>query len=158
MTRLVVIQHALEQTEPSNTVRAAVAALPSLEVRVFGAPGVALRVEDLAGAWLLWPEGAPRAAGERPDTLVVLDGSWSQARRISQRIAALRGLRRWSLPAPAQRVSLRAAPPGGMSTIEALAAALEALDGPAAGAPLREAHEALVRRQLADRGYVGPMR
>lgn len=158
-TRVIVVQHVLEASERSNTARHAVAALSHLELRVFGAPGAALRVDDLAGAWLLWPgEPAPPSLTPPPSALVVLDGSWSQARKMWQRVPALRGLRRWSLPAPAARRSLRKSPPGGMSTLEALAEALEALEGPAVGDHLRAVHEGLVQKQLADRGYVGPMR
>lgn len=157
-TRVVLVQHVLEATERSNTGRHAAAALSHLELRVFGAKGVPLQVDDLAGAWLLWPgERAPPALTPPPSTLVVLDGSWSQARKMWQRVAALRGLQRWSLPAPLGRRSLREAPPGGMSTLETLAEALEALEGRVVGDHLRAVHEALVEKQLADRGYVGPM-
>jgi len=103
-TRVVILQHVLEQTERSNTGRHAAAVLAALELRVFGARGVPLRVDDLDGAWLLWPgEPPPDAATPRPSTLVVLDGSWSQARRMMQRVPQLHALRRWSLPAPAGR-------------------------------------------------------
>lgn len=158
-TRVILIQHLLEQTEPSNTGRHAAGALSHLELRVFGAKDQPLRVDDLAGAWLLWPgEPAPPEGTPPPSTLIVLDGSWSQARKMWQRVPALRGLRRWSLPASPDRRSLRAAPPGGLSTLEALAEALGALEGEPVRAHLLAVHEALVQRQLADRGYVGPMR
>lgn len=158
-TRIVLIQHLLEQTERSNTGRHAAAALSTLELRVFGARDVPLKADDLEGAWLLWPgEPPPDEATPRPSTLVVLDGSWSQARKMMQRVPQLRSLRRWSLPAPPGRRSLRASPPGGMSTLEALAEALAALEGDEVGARLREVHEALLRKQLSERGYVGPHR
>ena len=156
-TRVVLIQHLLEQTERSNTGRHAAAALSTLELRVFGSREVPLKVDDLEGAWLLWPgEPEPAAATPRPSTLVVLDGSWSQARKMMQRVPQLHSLRRWSLPAPAGRRSLRASPPGGMSTLEAIAEALAALEGEAVGAQLRAVHEGLVQKQLGERGYVGP--
>lgn len=158
-TRVIVVQHQLELQARSNTGRHAAAALSHLEVRLFGAPGQALRVDDLAGAWLLWPgEAQAPSLVPPPSTLVVLDGSWSQARKMWQRVPELRGLQRWSLPAPAGRRSLREAPPGGMSTLETLAEALEALEGRTVGDHLRAVHEALVQKQLADRGYVGSMR
>jgi len=155
-TRIVLIQHVLELSQRSNTGRHAAAALSSLESRVFGAQDAPLRADDLGGAWLLWPgEPPPSAAEPRPATIVALDGSWSQARRMMQRVPELRGLRRWSLPAPEGRRSLREAPPGGMSTLEAIAEALAALEGAAVGDALRAVHEALVQKQLAERGYVG---
>lgn len=158
-TRIVLIQHVLELTERSNTGRHAAAALETLEARVFGQKDLPLRVDDLDGAWLLWPgEPEPASALPRPSTLVVLDGSWSQARKMMQRVPALRALRRWSLAAPPGRRSLRASPPGGMSSLEAIAEALTVLEGDGVGATLRAVHEALLIKQLADRGYVGPHR
>jgi hypothetical protein len=43
-----------------------------------------------------------------------------------------------------------------MSTLEAIAEVLAVLEGDAVAAPVRAAHEALVQKQLAERGYVGP--
>jgi DTW domain-containing protein YfiP len=158
-TRIVLIQHVLEQAQRSNTGRHAAAALSSLELRVFGAKDHGLKVDDLDDAWLLWPgEPEPAASLPRPGTLVVLDGSWSQARKMMQRVPRLRSLPRWSLPAPPQRRSLREAPPGGMSSLEAIAEALAVLEGETVGAALRAVHEGLVQKQLAERGYVGPQR
>ncbi len=158
-TRIVLLQHLLELSERSNTGRHAAAALSSVEVRVFGAQGASVKVDDLEGAWLLWPgEPEPDASVPRPSTLVVLDGSWSQARKMLQRVPELRSLRRWSLQAPKGRRSLRAAPPGGMSSLEAIAEALRVLEGAEVGAQVQAVHEALVQKQLAERGYVGPHR
>ena len=162
-TRIVLIQHVLEQTERSNTGRHAAAALSSVELRVFGAKDVPLKVDDLEGSWLLWPGEPPRLpSGQQPiipsgvEGLVVLDGSWSQSRKMMQRVPELRSLRRWSLPAPAGRRSLRASPPGGMSSLEAIAEALAAVEGEEIGRQVRAVHEALVAKQVAERGYVGP--
>lgn len=158
-TRIVVLQHVLELSERSNTGRHAAAAIDSVELRVFGAKDASVKVDDLQGAWLLWP-GEPEPGPEvpRPSTLVVLDGSWSQARKMMQRLPELRSLRRWSLAAPEGRRSLRASPPGGMSTLEAIAEAVAVLEGEELGAQVRAVHEALVQKQLAERGYVGPHR
>ncbi len=153
-TRIVLIQHVLEQTERSNTGRHAAAALSSVELRVFGAKDVRLKVDDLEGALLLWPGEAPFVPGE-VGGLVVLDGSWSQARKMMQRVPELRALKRWSLPAPAGRRSLRTSPVGGMSSLEAIAEALAVIEGEAVGLQVRAVHEALVRKQIAERGYVG---
>lgn len=157
-TRVVVLQHVLEVAEKSNTGRLATEVLARAELRVFGHPEEPLRLDDLEGAWLLWPGEPERSLTSPPSTLVVLDGSWSQARRMLQRRPELHRLPRWSLTAPADRRSLRAAPPGGMSSLEAIAEALALLEGDSVAAPVRAAHETLVQRQLAERGYVGPMR
>ena len=163
-TRIVLIQHVLEQTERSNTGRHAVTAISSVELRVFGVKDVPLKVDDLAGMLLLWPgesKGLIKTS-RAPFTpsgvegLVVLDGSWSQSRKMMQRVRELRSLQKWSLPAPAGRRSLRASPPGGMSSLEAIAEALAVLEGEEVGTQVRAVHEALVQKQLADRGYVGP--
>ena len=159
-TRIVLIQHVLEQTERSNTGRHAVTALSSVELRVFGAKDLPLEVDDLAGMLLLWPGqskwGPTPFIPSGVEGLVVLDGSWSQARKMMQRVPELRSLQKWSLPAPAGRRSLRASPPGGMSSLEAIAEALAVLEGEEIGKRVRAVHEALVQKQLADRGYVGP--
>lgn len=160
-TRFVVLQHLLEAAERSNTARFAALAMPGLELRLHGVRDAPARLEDLVGpaTWLLFPgEGAGRPPGPAPHTVVVLDASWSQARRMVQRLPAVRALPRWSLPAVAARPRLRAAPEGGMSTLEALAAAVAALEGPEVAQPLEALHEALCRRQLEARGYVGRMR
>lgn len=155
--RVVVIQHVLELSERSNTGRHVASAWPDTSVRHFGVPHEALQLDDLAGAWLLWPgEGA--APPGRPSSLVVVDASFSQARRMVQKLPQLRTLPRLSLAPPPGRRSLRAAPEGGLSSLEAVAEAIALLEGDVAARPLREAHEALVQRQLAQRGYVGPMR
>lgn len=155
-TRIVLIQHVLELTERSNTGRHAAAALSNVDVRVFGQKDVPLKADDLEGAWLLWPgEPEPPESVARPSTLVVLDGSWSQSRKMMQRVPEFRALRRWSFPAPPGRRSLRAAPPGGMSSLEAIAEAVTRLEGTELGARVRAVHEMLVQRQLACRGYVG---
>ncbi len=154
-TRIVLIQHVLELSERSNTGRHAAAALSQVDVRVFGAKDAPLKVDDLEGAWLLWP-GEKELTGGEPSTLVVLDGSWSQSRKMLQRVPELSSLRRWSLPATPGRQSLRASPPGGMSSLEAIAEALAVIEGEAIGARVRAVHEALLMKQMAQRGYVGP--
>lgn len=156
-TRIVLLQHVLEQSERSNTGRHAAAALSSVDLRVFGAKDAPMKADDLQGAWLLWPgEPEPEASVPRPSTIVVLDASWSQARKMMQRVPELRSLRRWSLAAPEGRRSLRASPPGGMSSLEAIAEAVAVLEGEELAQQIRAVHEALVQKQLGERGYVGP--
>lgn len=156
-TRFVVLRHILEVPKQSNTARIAALALTNCELRTYAEPGVSLRTEDLTlpGTWLLFAEGgAPTFSGPRPERLVVLDGSWSQVRHMLQRLEGLRGLPRLSLPPPADRRSLRRSPPGGMSTLEAVARAVELLEGPGAGEPLEVLHRAMLARVLQTRGYV----
>ena len=156
-TRIIVLRHSLEWSKQSNTARIAALALTNCELRTWGGKDEASRTDDLGapGTWLLFPEGPPRPAGApAPQRLVVLDGSWSQARRMLHRVESLRGLPRLSLAAPAGRKSLRSAPPGGMSTLEAIARAVELLEGPEVAEPLDALHRALVGRVLKSRGYL----
>ena len=129
--------------------------------RLLGDLGAGARRWDASGRpeGMLWSgEPEPPASITRPSTLVVLDGSWSQSRKMMQRVPELRSLQRWSLPSLPGRRSLRASPPGGMSSLEAIAEAIAALEGEELGAAVRELHEALIQKQLAERGYVGPHR
>jgi len=154
-TRVVVLQHALEQSEVSNTGRFVPLVLKNAELRLHGARGGPARVEDLSGATLLFPgEGAPPVDLARVSTLVVVDASWSQARRMVQRVPVLRGLPRLALAVPAPARSLRDAPPGGLSTLQAVARALGSLGDATAAAALDEVHERLLARTVAARGYV----
>jgi DTW domain-containing protein YfiP len=85
---------------------------------------------------------------------VVLDASWSQARRMVQRLPPLRALPRWSLEVTDPAPSLRRAPRGGLSTLQAIAHAVERLEGEAAARPVHALHQDLVARTLAARGYL----
>jgi DTW domain-containing protein YfiP len=151
---IVVIQHSLELKERSNTARHALALLKNAEQRLYGVKDVPLKLDDLSNAWLLWPDAPQKPVGA-PSTLVVLDGSWSQTKRMVQRISEVRNLPRYSVTPKPGRRSLREAPEGGMSTLEALAEALRELESPEAGARLASLHEELISQQLRDRGYVG---
>ena len=99
--------------------------------------------------WLLFPDGAaPTSNLPPPKRLVVVDGSWPQARKMVQRVAAFRRLPRLSLVQPAEdRVRLRQPPnPQCRSTLEAVADALTLLEGPHKGEPLHELHALMARR------------
>jgi DTW domain-containing protein len=151
-TRLLVLRHVLERGKPSNTGRLAALALPSCDLVEYALPGAALDEAPLRepGTWLLYPgDGAPPAGA--PRRLVVLDATWSQARRMLHRIPGLRGLPRLSLPAPAAPVERMRTPPlaGGMATLEAIARALEALEGPEVARPLDVLFAEVVRRSRA---------
>jgi DTW domain-containing protein YfiP len=147
-TRLVIVRHAAERTKPTNTAHFARLALPDCQLIEYGAEEAALDESALAGddAWVLFPDGdrAP-PAGARPARLIILDGSWSQARRMRQRIRALRGLPFLSLPARPGRLRLRRPhDPSGMSTLEAIAGAVALLEGPAVAEPLDRFHDLIV--------------
>ncbi|HLU66112.1 MAG TPA: DTW domain-containing protein [Kofleriaceae bacterium] len=149
-TPVVLVRHALEAGKVSGTGALAVRGLAGSRLVTFGGreplDESALRPP---GAVLLYPEGPARPRPQAaPAALVVLDGTWHQARRMRQRIAALRGMPVWSLPpAPAPPLRLRRARAAGeLPTIESIAWALELLDEPGPADHLRRLH-----RLLADR-------
>jgi DTW domain-containing protein len=156
-TRFVVFRHAHEKGKQSNTARIAALALSNLEIREYGSKDGPPLMTDLSpsNTWLLFPESeAGSLPASAPQTLVVLDGSWGQTRRMIQRVPLLRQLPRISLvPAP-QRKSLRRAPPGGMSTIEAIARVLELFEAKEAALSLDALHEAMIDRVIRSRGYL----
>ncbi len=161
--RVVVVRHASEIPRLTNTGRWAVAALEGAttfdhaldDTRSDG--DLAALLEDGA-TWLLYPSahaGAPPGPAAR--TLVVPDATWAQARRMVQRIAPLRDLPRLALPPPPPATRLRRPPrAGGMSTLEAIAGALDLLGDGAAATALRALHQAAVEKTLRLKGMWPP--
>lgn len=181
-TRVVVIRHARELRKPSGTARIAKLALSNLEVvdyrdesgdtlppwligmpdrlrpgKVCSPAEVAEHLTACAPVHLLFPTG--RALTEAaPRTLVVLDGTWRQARAMYQRIPGLAALPAVALagarsPQRRLRTSHR---DGDRSTFEAIAEALTILEGEEVGAPLFELHARFVEHSLGARGRLGP--
>ncbi len=154
-TRILILRHYTEATRASNTGRLAHLALPNSIIVEHGVRDTPDAIPDLttSTAYLLFPGGPPRTAAPAPppDQLVVLDGTWAQARRMYQKIDALRGLPMLRLPnAPMPTARLRASPgPGQVSTIEAIARALRLLEGEAAAEPLERLFDLAVRQARA---------
>jgi DTW domain-containing protein YfiP len=151
-TRVVIVRHHLERWRTSNSGRLAHLALPnSIVIDHGGLAGPAV-MPGLEDAWLVFPEGDPVEAVEvAPRQLVVLDATWSQARRMFRKLPALRGLPVLRLPDAAMPAArLRQSPgPGRVSTIEAIARALRLVEGDAVAAPLEALFELAVRRAVA---------
>ncbi len=154
-TEIVIVRHVLEAWKTTNTARIAALALPNARIVDYGGADSAFDAEALAveGSWLLFP-GAPHRPEGVPDRVVVLDGSWAQAKRMCQRIGALRRLPRWSIAPPSvPRRRLREAPtPDALSTLEAIASALGEIEGVEIGDALFGLHDLMVRRILTARG------
>jgi DTW domain-containing protein YfiP len=158
-TRVLLLQHPRERHMPIGTARLAHLCLPGSELRV----GVdfdddaALRA-TLAGpgdAYLLFP--GPRAIDiadltpARPITLVVVDGTWWQARKLLKRNAALAALPqiRFTPPAPSNYRIRKEPADHCVATVEALAQVLGALEGdPDRFAALLRPFEAMIDTQL----------
>jgi DTW domain-containing protein YfiP len=151
----VLIRHVTELLLTSNTGRFAALSLPNSRLLGYGGgePFDASQFEG-EGTALLYCSGAPRPLSFVPTRLIVLDGSFRQARRMYKRVAALRDLPEFTLPAPLVTPTRLRQPPqsGGMSTIEAIAAALSVIEGRELAAPLWALHAELVRRADYMRG------
>lgn len=151
------LRHASEIRRPTNSGRWAAQAFgaPIIEYGLAGGGPVDEAAISRPGSWVLFPASEPTPReGPLPRRLVVLDASWSQARRMLQRVPALRALPRLSLAPPVGRGRLRRPTrPQGMSTLEAMARALEWM-GQAEAARRLEAVMALaVARQARLRGH-----
>ncbi len=154
-TEIILIRHVTELKLTHNTGRFAALALPNSRLLSYGGgpsfDSAGLREPSTA---LLYCSGPARPVSFVPRRLVVLDGSFRQARRMYKRVPALRELPELTLPALAVAPTrLRQPPrPEGMSTIEAIAEALALLEGPERAEPLRAFYAELVRRADYMRG------
>ncbi len=141
-TRVVVLQHPRERDVPIGTARMASLCLPQSELhvglRVSDVPELASALRDPARpAILLYPgEGAidvVRDPPRGPVTLVVVDGTWAQARKIVRGDPELARLPRYAFvpPQPSEYRIRREPSETCVSTIEALVHVLGALEGDA---------------------------
>lgn len=166
-TRIVLLTHVTELEKPTNTGRLLQLSLPdACEVVPCGGPdaGPLPNVQSLdRRSFLLFPSpdapvlDAPLAHHDpRGLTLVVPDGTWSQAKWVVRRLQS-------DLPAlqipdgPPSRFLLRRARahPDHLCTLEAVARALGIIEGHAVQAALTDLLEVMVRRTLFSRG-LGP--
>lgn len=159
-TRVVVLQHPRERDKPIGTARIAAQCLTSAEIFV----GVdfagdarlkALLADEARPAVLLYPGPSARdLAAEPPEgpvTLVVIDGTWHQARSLLRRNPELSALPRYAFtpPRPSEYRIRRAPRVDYVSTIEAVAFSLALLEGdPARGELLLAPFRSMVDVQL----------
>lgn len=141
-TRVVIVRHHLERLRASNSGRLANFALANSELVDHGGGAPTVMPPLGEGAYLVFPAGpvadaAPTSPPVR--TLIVLDATWSQARRMFRKLDALRGIPVLRLPEGAAVTNdrMREAPSADrVSTIEAIAAALRLVEGDAVASPL----------------------
>jgi DTW domain-containing protein YfiP len=154
--RIIIVRHAAELMKPTGTARWAALAVEGTEVHDYAVEGAPLdeRALQTAGAHLLFPGGEPtRPLAHPPERLLVVDGTWQQARRMVSRLPSLRALPRLSLPPPSEERRLRRPHfHGGMSTLEAIAEALELCGEPLPARQLRALHAAVLARAERMRG------
>ncbi|MBU4611003.1 DTW domain-containing protein [Achromobacter sp. GG226] len=153
-TRVLVLQHPDEARHPLNTARLAVLGLANADLHVGEAFDARLWLDT--PSWLLFPgdDACVLSPGMRPADppaqLVVPDGTWRHARRLLRTNPSLLTLPRCA-PAPGAASAYtvrRAAEPGALATIEAIAATLQALDAPMDATPLLRPFAAMVQAQL----------
>jgi DTW domain-containing protein YfiP len=154
-TQILLVRHAAERFKASNTGRLAIEAIAGARLLDYATEGSAPGMPALEGAardgrtWLLYPQGEPLAAPPAAlERLVVVDGTWPQARRMLQRIPELRGMPRLALPPPPEPLRRLRQTKGAaeMSTLEAIAQALVWLEGWDLAAPLFTLHDTFVTR------------
>ncbi len=155
-TRFLLIRHWKERRKPSNTGRLVDYALPNSTLIDYGAPGEQWNPDALSvpRPALLFPDPDAPVCSYTPSTVIVIDGSWPQARKLVNKLPGLKSMPRLAISPPAhQRTRLRNPPiEGGMSTIEAVAAAIDALEGFPKGDPLRTLYDRIVEGATAARG------
>jgi len=153
--------HASEFKATTNTGRWARLALTNSETRLRGEKD---RRVDLSGMYdetrqpvFLFPEENSEELRpgmfEKPVTLIVPDGKWRQASKMWRREPELKKIPCVRLPAgPLSRYMLRRAPqPHCLSTLEAIARALGAIEGPGVENTLLKYFDEMVARTLMTR-------
>lgn len=160
-TRVVILQHRRERDMPIGTARMASLCLPQAELHVgvdwsARAPVARALADPDRPPVLLYPGPDARDILREPPigpvTLVVVDGTWAQARSVVRDNALLRALPRYAFAAPEpSRYRIRREPrPEYCSTIEALMHVLGVLEGdPARFRALLVPFEAMIDAQLA---------
>ncbi len=175
---LLILRHWKESWRSSNTGRLANLAIENSRVLDYGAPHTDFDDSPFRNpnTFLLFPSldrshGLLADATEPPSTpletlsesdspvatLVVVDASWGQARKLVRRVSALENLPRVSVRSCMSHTTrLRRPPfPGAMATIEAVSAAVRVLDGPAPANELDSLFARFVRNARAQRGGDG---
>ena len=137
-TRLVVLQHPHERTHPFNTARLAKLCMPNARVHV-PTPGftgtLEARVDVPEDTAVLFPHPQAQDLADlepaaHPSALVVLDGTWSHAKRLYRENPWLQSLRHVKLrPTAPSNYRIRREPkPEYISTIEAIVEALRIIE------------------------------
>jgi DTW domain-containing protein YfiP len=156
--------HHAETDKSTSTVRLVRLLLPHSDLYVFGAPGgrpdFTGMIEPGTAPYVLFPEPSAPVLDERfvdklagPITLIVPDGTWKQARKITHHLDVLRGIPRLRLApgAPSRYMVRRNQREGAVCTIEAIARVLGAIEGVPVQAALERYLDLMVERVLWSR-------
>ena len=152
------VLHRFEDGKTSNTGRLALRCLPNSTLVIRGAPGQLIddsRWSQPEDAVLLFPHADARPIESwrdhpRPLTLVVPDGTWRQAQRVRRRVPGLVNLPCAYLTrdAPSAYRLRTTWDPRRLATLEAVAEALGALEGPLPREALLRIFDIMVERSL----------
>ncbi|MBC7852416.1 MAG: DTW domain-containing protein [Pirellulaceae bacterium] len=156
-TEVLILQHMRERFHPFNTARIVHRALQNSRLLVDHTKDLAAKISLQPRAGLLYPGPgatllADLPADQRPEQLVVLDGTWHHAKTLVRDIPVLHGLPRYQLaPVSPSRYRIRREPDAlFLSTVEATVAALRVLEPGTKGLDqLLQAFDHMVERQLA---------
>lgn len=156
-TEVLILQHRRERFHPFNTARMVHRALRNSSLLVDHTPDLATRLALRPRAGLLYPgpgaellENLP--VDQRPEQLVVIDGTWHHAKTLVRDISALHDLPRYRIaPTEPSRYRIRREPSAMLlSTVEATVAALRTLEPETRGLDqLLGAFCSMVESQLA---------
>jgi len=159
--------HAAEESLTTNTAKLASKALVNSELRIRGKEAHGFSTDGIVEAGrdslLLYPSSNAleltadfATCLKRPVNLIVLDGSWSQTRRILTRETALRGVPHVKLPkGPPSAYRLRAQrDEERLCTLEAIARSLGILESTDAQQRLESLLHIMVERTLWSRGMI----
>jgi DTW domain-containing protein YfiP len=159
-TEVLILQHRREHFHRFNTARIVHRALRNSQLLADRTQNLARRLQLQPHAGLLYPGPSAKLIsdlppGERPQQLVVLDGTWHQTKTLVRDIPALQSLPRYQLaPDAPSRYRIRREPDDRyISTVEATVAALRILEPETIGLEgLLVAFETMVDVQLAHPG------
>lgn len=167
-TKISLIIHAKELKRTTNTGRLALEALPNSEMRIRGLGREALDLSDLLSpqydTLLFFPcDDAVELTSSfiqqfaKPIQLIVPDGNWRQASKVHTRHPELKDIPRVMISTPnTEQFHLRAESTSeGMATLQAIAYAMGAIEGPEVQAKLLDLYNAKLQATLIGRGVVG---
>lgn len=159
-TEVLILQHRREYFHRFNTARIVHKGLRNSQLLADHTGNIAQRMQLKPRAGLLYP--GPMATllsdlpiDQRPEQLVVVDGTWHHTKTLVRDIPALQRLPRYQLsPATPSRYRIRREPDAMfLSTVEAIVAALRHLEPETSGLDcLLQAFEKMVDVQLAHPG------
>ena len=165
-TAVLILQHRRERFHPFNTARIVHKALRNSHLLADHTSSLATRLRLQPRAGLLFPGPTARLmtdlpSEQRPEQLVILDGTWHHAKTLVREIPALQSLPRYRLaPTSPSRYRIRREPNiTSLSTVEAAVAALRILEPQTGGFDqLLKAFDKMVEDQLAHPGSANGQR